>query len=74
MVVGCGLWVVGCRFWVVGYWSLVRLYYTTNNPRPTTYAERWAFYWDGMRRPSDGSDETWRDAIKEAKYVAIVAE
>lgn len=33
-----------------------------------------AFYWDGMRRPSDGSDETWRDAIKEAKYVAIVAE
>ena len=33
-----------------------------------------AFYWDGMRRPSDGSDETWRDAIKEAKYVAIIAE
>ena len=21
---------------------------TTNNPRPTTYAERWEFYWDGM--------------------------
>ena len=20
----------------------------TNNPRPTTYAERWEFYWDGM--------------------------
>ena len=21
---------------------------TTDNPRPTTYAERWEFYWDGM--------------------------
>ena len=21
---------------------------TTNNPRPTTYAQRWEFYWDGM--------------------------
>lgn len=21
---------------------------TTNNPRPTTYAERWEFYWDGV--------------------------
>ena len=21
---------------------------TTNNPRPTTYAERWEFYWDGL--------------------------
>ena len=33
-----------------------------------------AFYWDGMRRPTNGFDETWRDAIKEAKYVAIIAE
>ena len=32
---GCRLLVIGCRFWVIGYWLLVRLYYTTNNPRPT---------------------------------------
>ena len=33
-----------------------------------------SFFWNGERHASDGSDDAWKDAVKEAKYVAIVAE